>query len=125
MKLWVDDIRNAPDDTWQVARSVSAAIRTIARFRDEITEISLDHDISHPINHDLSKMTTCEETFAAVAYYIAEVYMTNATLKDAPVPKITLHTSNPVGADDMKSILADAGITAEVKMMGAANRLEK
>lgn len=75
MKLFIDDIRNAPDDKWSVARTVSEAIRFIAFFGKEIEEISLDHDISHQVGMGkLSRPYPCEETFAAVAYYIREYY---------------------------------------------------
>ena len=47
MKLWVDDIRNAPDETWTVARTINAAINALKMF--EFEEISLDHDISHQV----------------------------------------------------------------------------
>ena len=118
MKLYVDDIRNAPDETWQVARTVTAAIRAIALF--PCTEISLDHDISHQVVlGKLSRPYPCEETFEAVAHFIAAKYR-----NEFDVPKITLHTSNPIGADKMRSVLADANIKCEIKLTGAANRLE-
>lgn len=120
MKLWVDDIRNAPDDSWNVARTVGAAIRAIAMFGDDIKEISLDHDISHQVTiGTLGRPYPCDETFQAVAHYIALRY--GGTIG---YPHITLHTSNPVGAADMKSILNNAKILCDVKMTGIANRLE-
>ncbi len=129
MRLFIDDIRNAPDDTWTVARSVTAAIRTIAMFRDSITEISLDHDISHQVTvGGLSRPYPCEETFAAVAYYIGREHLlsTGTGVDDVPWwPKLTAHTSNPVGAETIEHILAKSGLTCEIKMTGlTANRLE-
>lgn len=130
MKLWVDDIRNAPDESWAVARTVTSAIRAIAQF--DCTEISLDHDISHQVAVGaLSRPFPCEETFEAVAHYIAAKYWHDKPIsKELSVarlnlyPKITLHTSNPVGAEKMKSILKDVGIDCTIKLTGAANRLE-
>lgn len=137
MKLWVDDIRNAPDDSWHVARTVNAAIRAMYRFKYEIKEISLDHDISHQIGmEELSRPYPCTETFQAVAYYIAELWMLERNLEvhgrksglhaatTGISPKITIHSSNPVGAREMKAILAESGIEAELRPMGRANRLE-
>ncbi len=122
MRLWVDDIRNAPDDTWVVVRSVTAAIRTIAMFRDSITEISLDHDISHQVTvGGLSRPYPCEETFAAVAYYIGALHQNSLFW----LPKLTAHTSNPVGAETIEHLLAKSGLVCEIKMTGlTANRLE-
>lgn len=116
LKLWVDDIRDAPDDSWTVARTVNSAINALSRF--DFTEISLDHDISHQIvMGEMSRPYRCDECFCAVARYIA-------VTSRLPSPKITLHTSNPVGADDMANILKNNGIPCEIKLTGAANRLE-
>lgn len=120
MKLWIDDIRNAPSEDWTVARTVTEAIRAISKF--EFEEISIDHDISHQVAvGKLSRPYPCEECFCAVAYYIGEK-MGNWVGKE---PKIILHTSNPVGAKEMYQILIDHGIGSEIKSTGRiANRLE-
>lgn len=118
MKLWVDDIRNAPDDTWHVARTALEAIRAIARYDFEV--ISLDHDISHQIGMgELSRPYPCPETFASVAYYLAERYDVRPN-----VPHVILHTSNQVAGDEMAAHFKEHGIEVEKKYMGAANRLE-
>lgn len=118
MKLFVDDIRNPPDDTWTLARTVTEAIRAISRFDFEV--ISLDHDISHyggitpdPADMDLQTYP-CEETYAAVAYFIAEKY----GFGRSPVPKVILHTSNDVAGDEMALILGAAGVQVEKKYTG-------
>lgn len=124
MKLYVDDIRNAPDESWTVARTVISAIRCIAFFGNDITEISLDHDISHQVSigSKLERPFPCEETFQSVAYFIAAYYKDY----DLPYPSITLHSSNPLGIEAMETALWKLGFAGEVKikMMGAANRLE-
>lgn len=127
MKLWVDDIRNAPDDTWHVARTVTAAIRALAMF--EFEEVSLDHDISHQVSvGELSRPFPCDETFEAVAHYIAEKALASGRFEDRARrwdPKVVLHTSNPVGAQAMKEVLYRGFITdIQVRPFGAANRLE-
>ncbi len=43
MRLWVDDERPAPDDTWTWARSDADAYD--AWCSNEISELSLDHDL--------------------------------------------------------------------------------
>lgn len=128
MKLYVDDIRNAPDESWNVARTVGAAIRALAMFSPE--EISLDHDISHQVVvGELSRPYPCNETFQPVAHYIAEKYILSAQFaiyenKQPWIPKVTIHTSNPVGAKEMEAILSVAGIFPTIKLTGLANRLE-
>lgn len=119
MKLYVDDIRNAPDESWTLARTINAAINALSRW--DFEEISLDHDISHQIvMGEMSRPFRCDECFCAVARYIAAIEGTRAS----PPPKLTLHTSNPVGAEDMRDILKAAGVPSVIKLTGAANRLE-
>jgi hypothetical protein len=43
MRLFVDDMREVPDNTWHVARHVTDAIRILAT--QNVEEVSLDHDI--------------------------------------------------------------------------------
>lgn len=117
MKLWVDDIRNAPDESWTVARTVTSAIRAIARF--EFESISLDHDISHQVTvGSFARPYPCDETFMAVAYYIVAKY------KGKSAPNISIHSSNLVAGDEMLGVLNDGEIYAQHKPMGLVNRLE-
>lgn len=91
-KLFVDDIRSAPDDSWSMARTVTTAISAIDAFDFEV--IALDHDISHQlIMGEMSRPYPCAETFVPVAQFIALKY------KDSEKkPKIIIHTANPAGA---------------------------
>lgn len=119
MKLFVDDIRPAPEG-WMQARTVTEAIRTIARFGHEITDISLDHDISMAVLvQGTERPFPSPETFQAVAYYIVEYY--NLPEK-RPEPKITIHTANPVGGKDLEAILRGFDVT--ISPASRVNRLE-
>lgn len=121
MKLYVDDIRNAPDESWTVARSINSAISFIAKFGKEISHISIDHDISHQVAiGSLSRPYPCEETFRAVAYFIGEKYRDSGF----DIPSVIIHSSNPAGCDEIYGILTAYNITPEIKMTGIANRLE-
>lgn len=128
MKLWVDDIRQAPDDTWTVAKTVTSAINALSIYDFDV--ISLDHDISHQVTVGaLGRPYPCEENFQPVARYIAAKYVhTGMSVvyeqADPWVPKVILHTSNPIGATCMEAILVEAGIKPTIKPMGLANRLE-
>ena len=120
MKLWVDDIRPAPDDKWTVVKTITSAISAIENF--DFDEVSLDHDISHQVVvGKLSRPYPCDECFCAVAHFIAAVSSGDLRVK---VPKITIHTANPIGAEDMRRILAGYNIDCKIKMMGSVNRLE-
>lgn len=94
MKLWVDDYRDAPDDTWTVVRKVEPAIKALRNFL--FTEISLDHDIENRPD---------DETFKPVAYFIGQRFY-----KLKFPPKITIHSLNPVGAKEMQDVLKDYGL---------------
>ena len=125
MKLFVDDIRNAPDDSWAVARTVTEAIRFISQFGQSLEVISLDHDISHQVSvGELSRPYPCTETFAAVAYFMGVYYSPKRNPTGTIIPKIIIRTANPVGAETLEYVLGLYGLDSEIKMVGAANRLE-
>lgn len=132
MKLYVDDIREAPDESWTLCRTITEAIRLIARYKNEIKEISLDHDISFDVRVESTyRPFPSPENFTALAYFIGEVYYINrkfdtseyAVACPRTCPKITAHTANPVGAENLKRILEENyGIPVEIKMMQQAHR---
>jgi hypothetical protein len=134
MKLYIDDIREAPDESWTLVRTITEAIRFIARYGWEIKEISLDHDISFDVRIEGTyRPFPSPDTFAPVAYFIREKYKDDSTHFDAmmfnenmtnkrTVPKITIHTANPMGAEILEHIFAEAGMPVEINMMGEAHR---
>ena len=96
MKLWIDDIRPAPDESWTVARTVTSAIECVSIFGDSIEEISFDHDISYQIQMGkLSRPYPSPETFTAVAKYVYEYYKNHQL---DTLPAIKIHTANPTGS---------------------------
>lgn len=132
IKLYVDDIREAPDG-WTLVTTISEAIRFIARYSESISEISLDHDISFEVRvSGVYRPFPSPDTFASVAYFIGEKYTNRNSRHDLVsalddifmknLPKITIHTSNPVGAETMEMILANYGFKSEIKPMGEAFR---
>ena len=82
MKLFVDDLRPAPNG-WHEARSITEAIRILSTT--SVDEVSLDYDIIGSI-----------ETFEPVAWYIRSM---------PRPPKVKIHTANPVGGNRMREIL--------------------
>lgn len=57
MKIYLDDIRNPPDSSWLVVRSVEAFKERILSAPIPITELSLDHDLGDkvPDGYDATK----------------------------------------------------------------------
>ena len=115
MKLYVDDIRREPDG-WTIARTINKAIKAIIQFEPE--EISLDHDISHEARmaNGYLLVHSCDECFCAVARFMVAFYKDS----EKRIPKVTLHTGNPGGAEKMKSILVEFPV--EVKLSEKALR---
>ncbi len=91
MKLFVDDIRNTPDKSWKLVRTITDAINAIDIFNFEV--ISLDHDISHQfsaegrilLNPDIKSKEPsylCPETFLPIAIFIKEKYKMQLIAKE-------------------------------------------
>lgn len=79
-KLWIDDMRDAPDDSWTVVRKVQPAINFLRHFQPEV--ISFDHDIDNRPD---------DETFMPIVYYVVALQYLNP-------PEFRIHTDNPVAA---------------------------
>ena len=85
MKLWVDDLPNAPDDSWVLARSYDEAVRALGEAGYD--KVSLDHDLS-----------AYEETDYDIAVWMTE----NPTVWPRV---IAIHTANPLGGAEMFGLL--------------------
>lgn len=107
MKLFVDDIRDAPDDSWTTVRKVEEAIRLINNFSYDV--ISLDHDIEN---------RPSDETFKPIAYFIglkAEYWRSLGKHE----PKVIIHSINPVGARQMADVLGDYDVDVTIRPYGS------
>ena len=117
LKLYVDDWRPAPEG-WHLARSNSEAIRILAT--QQVSEVSLDHDISHYLTTrecGHAHLLECRDDFRATAYYIA-------AMPDNRKPsRVTIHTGNPAAGNEMLWILQGSGVILEVKR-AAPNELQ-
>lgn len=93
MKLFVDDLRYPPEG-WHVVRTVTEAIRVLQTQWRNITHVSLDHDIEGS-----------NETFEAVARFIAVAEAADVLAGNESHLTITIHSANPVATENMKKIL--------------------
>lgn len=98
MKLFVDDLRDCPEG-WELSRTATQAIRLLAQF--PIEEVSLDHDICHTMPGDKRILSPilCEETFEAVAWFIA-------AMPQEIRPCVKFHTANLDGEKKMRAVLS-------------------
>ena len=100
MKLFLDDCRGCPDG-YILARGYEECIRLLSKYKGEISEISLDHDLGEL------------RTGYSVCLWIVE----NEYYEG--VKKIRLHSANPVGIKNMCQLLdryLPKNITIEYKI---------
>lgn len=108
MKLFVDDIREAPDG-WVLAKTISEAVNSLRNFGTNITHISLDHDISIEVDvGGISRPFPSPDTFKVVAYFIEELILAGYWEKE--YPEITVHSANPVGRREIAAIFDRIGV---------------
>lgn len=127
MKLWVDDIRPAPEG-WTRAETISEAVNLISRygigdFRGPgITHVSLDHDISIPVKvNGVWYNRPSPDTFKVVAMYMVENMM-NPCGSLAEDIIITTHSSNPAGRKAIVEIFQECGYECKETPMEQINR---
>lgn len=99
MKLWVDDMRDAPDETWTECRKVQPAINAMSLFLFD--EISLDHDIENRPD---------DETFQPVAHYLGARFLATPEW----YPRVVIHSMNPTGAQTIHDILLSYTLKSEI-----------
>jgi len=95
MKLWLDDFRIPPDSSWTWAHTASDAINLLGYTTEKPTIASLDFD--------LGPVDVC-----GTGLDVARFLVLNFDPKDFPV---AIHSQNPVGAQQMRNALLDAGFT--------------
>lgn len=89
MKIWVDDVRPVPDDTWTPARTYVEAINLIRK--GDWNTVSLDHDLG-----DFSGVDGREMTGYDILLDIVEEW------HDGELPgEVLVHTANPVARNRM------------------------
>jgi hypothetical protein len=112
-RLWHDDIRRPPDASWIWARTNADAKRALRAH--SIAEASLDHDLGlHDYDPDEQDADLrCppdgmrpEEGWELVKWMIED---------GCVPPRVTIHSWNPVGAQRMARMLADAGHSCVVR----------
>lgn len=106
LKLWIDDVRNPPEDDWIIARTSAAAIAVIEYYLERGGScsqmvISFDHDLGG------------DDTAMKVVMYIEGVWM----LGNLPSFTWHVHSGNPVGAANIRRALGrlDAFLAANAE----------
>lgn len=109
MKLFVDDVRQAPDG-WMVVRTIDEAKLQLSR--DDIEAVSLDHDMGacptcEAEGKSVGDMLTPETTYAHWCPHASDGYgLVMWMIENHRLPKeIRVHSMNPVGKARMIAAL--------------------
>lgn len=98
MKLWVDDIRPAPEG-YLLFRTVNDTLRYIRLNSDYIELIDLDHDAGD-----------CAKEGGDYINILREMKRLTIVKKmDFSHIKFRLHSMNPVGVQNMRALIRDLG----------------
>lgn len=110
MKIWHDDIRKPPDDTWTWARTNTEAMACFAwadSKKTTVEEISLDHDLglSH-IDPDVYERRAEELWVFDERHEEDGLALVDWMCRTGHVPpRVTIHSWNPDGAQNMAARL--------------------
>lgn len=89
IKLWIDDLRTPPNDTWIWAKTSQEALDIINEHKNDIEAVSFDHDLGR------------DDTSRRVALHMAEF--------ECFPEKCWVHSMNPVGAKYIKDTINHYG----------------
>lgn len=91
MRVFLDDVRDPPDETWTVVRSSAECLALLKDSFRLVTEISFDHDLGG------------DDTSRPVALWLEELAFTTGLR--LPIAA-RVHSSNPVGRDWLVTSIA-------------------
>ena len=110
MKLYVDDVRQIPDESWTLCRTISQAVRLLATQLDHIEVISLDFDagymrapnlealLQHKPCVSVTPFVVDEEKFDAIAWALS-------LIPEEQRPEVRVHSANPIARGVLGSIV--------------------
>lgn len=92
-KLWVDDLRNPPDDTYEIVRNYDDAIAALQA--KTYTDIYLDHDLA------------CFKDGRELTGYDVVLWIVDRRVNENYIAPVRYHmlTSNPVGRKNMIQLI--------------------
>lgn len=100
MKIWLDDIRDAPDETWTVLRQPWGLLHLVSQSDPgDIETISFDHDLAaYASNGD-------EITGAVVLRRLEELAFKFPEMLNRIPSDLRIHSANPVGRKNMQAAI--------------------
>lgn len=91
MKLWIDDVRPLPNDSYTLCKSVNEAKKTIERLEAQGTPIELID-----IDHDAGDYASDGGDYIRLLDWLEETERRYT---------IRIHSMNPVGVENMRRII--------------------
>jgi hypothetical protein len=92
MKIYLDDIRNAPDDTWTVCRTAEEASDLLKLMGEAVEEMSFDHDLGYERTTGYDLACWMERDASEGRW-------------DRVPPKLQVHSANPVGRKNIQAAI--------------------
>ena len=106
MKLWIDDVRPAPDGyIW--CKSTNEALRFITRNKTEVWLIDLDHDAGEFVQEGGDFINVLKEIERLAHSQLTLGMAWRFLLRDQI--EFRLHSANPVGVQNMRAIIQANG----------------
>lgn len=102
MKIFLDDVRDPPDNTWVVVRSYDQFVDLISTTPHIVTEISFDHDLGM----EPDGKSEAKSGMDAAKTFI-EMSMDNPRLGQL-LEKVSVHSANPSGGDNIAGYFKSA-----------------
>lgn len=99
MKIFLDDIRNPPDDTWTLARSYDEFI-VMVLSDNKITDISFDHDLG------MINGIEAPSGMDAAKFFVNEALDDDNLVKNLQL--VHVHSANPAGVQNIIGLFKSA-----------------
>jgi hypothetical protein len=100
--LYLDDIRIPKEGNWHIVRSYNAFVGII-KIKGNPDLISFDHDLAD-IHYDPTSYRESFEYHEETGYDCAKWYLNYITENNLPCAQILIHSMNPVGTENIKSL---------------------
>lgn len=94
MKIFLDDIRFPPDNSWQIVRKASDCIRLLGIYGHCVKAISFDHDLGNDKD--------------GTGYDVASWIEEQCYYKAMTCPNWRIHSANPVGRKNIANAMKNA-----------------
>jgi len=110
MKIWLDDVRNPPDDTWVWCKTTEHAFACILENNNKIEHVSFDHDLGHPKLDGYwlaCQIETLVHSDSLLA--LSENEEIKKRIKSIKISKFSwdVHSANPVGRRNIELAMAN------------------